>query len=168
MPLLVSGPGVPAGVTVELITANVDFAPTFAEIAGIKTPQFVDGRSLVPFLSGTTPPTWRQALLLEHAGPTVAQAPNGNETLEPPDPFDAEPAKLQPYAFAGLRTDSALKYLEYNNGEHELYDLNKDPAELDNVYDSAQPELKARLSAWLGTLRNASGQALRDAEAAAP
>ena len=52
VPLLVRGPGVPAGRVVEELALNVDLAPTFAELAGVAAPDFVDGRSLVPLLRG--------------------------------------------------------------------------------------------------------------------
>lgn len=80
VPLLVRGPGVPAGSTVDRITANVDFAPTFAEIARVPLPSFVDERSLVPFLTGHAPPAWRQALLLEHGAPSFQESRNRRDT----------------------------------------------------------------------------------------
>ena len=45
-----------------------------------------------------------------------------------------------------LRTEEYL-YVDYKTGEHELYDLRKDPYELDNEYTSTTPELKQRLEA---------------------
>lgn len=50
IPLVVRGPGVPTGQVVSKLTLNVDLAPTFAGLAGVTPPAFVDGRSLVPFL----------------------------------------------------------------------------------------------------------------------
>lgn len=52
VPLLVRGPGVPKGVKVDALTLSVDFAPTFAELAGATLPVEPDGRSLVPLLEG--------------------------------------------------------------------------------------------------------------------
>jgi arylsulfatase A-like enzyme len=52
VPLIIRGPGIAAGVTQNALTANVDFAPTFADIAGISIPTSVDGRSFKPLLSG--------------------------------------------------------------------------------------------------------------------
>ena len=51
VPLIVRGPGVAEGKTLHQMVLNQDLAPTFADIAGAKTPSFVDGRSLVPLLS---------------------------------------------------------------------------------------------------------------------
>lgn len=168
VPLVVRGPGVPAGRVVDKITANVDFAPTFAEIAGVTPPSFVDGRSLVPLLTGTTPPVWRQALLLEHGGPVGVTASGAEPLLKPRDAYRAQP--LKPGAarvFAGLRTPER-SYVEYLTGERELYELQTDPAQLNNVYATADPALKTKLSTWLGSLRHAAGQALRNIEQTPP
>ncbi|MGZ4803228.1 MAG: sulfatase family protein, partial [Acidimicrobiia bacterium] len=51
VPLIVRGPGVPKNVKRAHITGNVDYAPTFAALAGATTPSFVDGRSLAPLLT---------------------------------------------------------------------------------------------------------------------
>src|SRR6185503_12667168 len=48
VPLLVRGPGVPAGVSLAHDVSNVDLAPTFAELGQAQAPGFIDGRSLVP------------------------------------------------------------------------------------------------------------------------
>ena len=50
VPLVVTGPGIPSGITVEGIVENVDLCPTFAELAGAAAPAAIDGRSLVPLL----------------------------------------------------------------------------------------------------------------------
>lgn len=169
VPLVVRGPGVPAGRVINEITANVDYAPTFAELAGVTPPSFVDGRSLGPFLSGSTPSAWRQVLLLEHEHSTLTSA-TANRLLEPPDPYDAQMTK-RPVAkppFAGLRTANGFTYVEYDTGEHELYDLKRDPGQINNAYTTLDPALKARFFNRLKSLRTAAGQPLRDAEQALP
>ena len=47
---------------------NVDLAKTFAAIAGTSMPS--DGHSLMPLLHGEDPPDWRDAILVEHHGPS--------------------------------------------------------------------------------------------------
>lgn len=175
VPLLVRGPGITPGTVIDHITANVDFAPTWAAIAGVTPPNFVDGRSLLPLLNGATPPVWRQALLLEHGGPSITPATTDG-LLEPQDPFDVQAASTGGAPiFAGLRTKSQaigangpLTYVEYDTGEGEFYDLTTDPDQLNNIYSSADPALRAKLNTWLGSLRHATGQALRDAEQTPP
>ncbi|HJV68340.1 sulfatase [Ideonella sp.] len=167
VPLLVRGPGVAANTAVNLMTANVDYAPTFAEIAGIAAPGFVDGRSLMPLLRGQSPADWREALLLEHknvAGDQSLTTPNSG-TLEPDDPFQANrPPAIAP--FSGLRTADGHSYVEYETGEFELYDNTVDPYQLTNIYTTAPTDLKTRLAGWLGTLKASAGANLRAAERA--
>jgi hypothetical protein len=65
--MVVRGPGIPAGTTTKRIAMNVDLAPTIAELAGARTPAFVDGRSLVPLLhSPNASRPWRTAAFVEH------------------------------------------------------------------------------------------------------
>jgi arylsulfatase A-like enzyme len=67
VPLLVRGPGVVTRQIADL-AANIDLAPTIAELTGAVAPDFVDGRSLVPLLEGRAPPSWRQVALVEAFG----------------------------------------------------------------------------------------------------
>jgi N-acetylglucosamine-6-sulfatase len=175
VPLIVRGPGVPRGASVSLMTANVDYAPTIAALAGVSAPAFVDGRSLVPFLQGQTPATWRQVLLLEHKPDTpedraLMQRALTNGLLEPPDPFElallGDGSEIT--AFNGLRTASGLTYVEYATNEFELYDNLADPLQLANRYATAPADLKTRLNDLVTTLKTATGNALRSAEETAP
>ena len=172
IPMSVRGPGVPAKRTVDQITANVDYAGTFAEIGGAQAPDFVDGRSLVPFLNGQTPSSWRAALLLENkdgASPTLR---NADSPLEPSDPFEM---RIKPAGdgqgidgFMGLRINDGTTYLEYTTGEHELYNNGFDAAQLRNSYTIASPLSKQRLASWLAALKDTAGAELRAAELHAP
>jgi N-acetylglucosamine-6-sulfatase len=171
VPLVVRGPGVPMGAVVRELTANVDFAPTWAEIAGATAPSFVDGRSLASFLAGARSAAWRRVLLLEHGGPSLTPRPVDG-LLEPQDPYDVQATKSGGApVFAGLRTGNGavgsrgpLTYVEYDTGERELYDLATDPAQLLNIVAVADPALGKSLNAWLASLRGTSGAALRRAE----
>jgi N-acetylglucosamine-6-sulfatase len=64
VPLVIWGPGVVPGRDDEHLVANIDFAPTIAELAGVTPPSFVEGRSLVPLLRAHQP-AWRDSLTLE-------------------------------------------------------------------------------------------------------
>jgi N-acetylglucosamine-6-sulfatase len=182
VPLIVRGPGVPEGGTLQHMVLNNDLAPTFADLAGAKTPPFVDGRSLVPLLGKNPPPIedWRQRFVVESVAERsgVAQPPFINESEVAPlltgDPLPnnwrrTSAASAQsseewgrPWMKA-LRTEDYL-YVEYKTGEHELYDLRKDPYELHNEYAKAPPDLKQRLESQLDALRKCSGEECRDAE----
>jgi len=50
VPLLARGPGIKAGSIFEQLTANVDVTPTILDLAGVKPPKFMDGRSMLPWL----------------------------------------------------------------------------------------------------------------------
>lgn len=146
VPLIVTGPGVPAGRVVDAMTENTDLCPTFAELAGAATPPRADGHSLVPFLEGQEVPDWRDAVLIEHRG--NVSAPN--------DP-DLPPAGSgNPPTYEALRTRDTL-YVEYADGQRELYDLAEDPFELENLAADAPPEVLARLNASLSAMRTCRG-----------
>ena len=182
VPLVVRGPGVPEGRTLEHLVLNNDLAPTFADLAGAKPPSFVDGRSLKPLLDAEPTPEeyWRQAFVVEAVAERsgVAQAPFVNESSVRPlltgDPLpkdwrrtSAATAELhegwgRPWLKA-LRTENYL-YVDYKTGEHELYDLRKDPHQLHNYYKTASPRLIKRLEARLDTLRQCAGAECRVAE----
>ena len=65
VPFIVRGPGVSKDRVDHHLVANIDLAPTFAQWAKARTPDFVDGRSLVPILDNPNAP-WRTRLLFEH------------------------------------------------------------------------------------------------------
>jgi hypothetical protein len=156
--------------TEDRITANVDYAPTFAEIAGAAIPSFVDGRSLVTLLKGQTPPTWRQALLLEHKAGAGSKLVGKQQTpREPADPWDILNIESNGAdGFTGLRLADGTTYLEYETGEHEIYNNLNDAAQLRNIYNQTSPTTRIRLANWTSALKTASGAALRQAELAAP
>lgn len=181
--MLVRGPGVPAGKTLEHLTGNVDLAPTWAELAGAKAADFCDGRSLVPLLGKNPPPLnkWRQAFSLEW-GPyqvdqlTLQQTPAGTvepENLEPLDQDETDatalPAAKQksqaiPF-FRGVRLQT-LSYVEYNTGEIELYNIKNDPYQLNNLASTADPKLLQQFAQrvkQLATCKAAGCRTIEDA-----
>lgn len=143
VPLVVRGPGVPAGRTVPHMVLNVDLAATFADLAGAQPGRVTEGRSLVPLLSPAPPPesAWRGDFLIEHW------------------PENDDPAGVP--AYAGLRSRD-FKYVEYATGERELYALGVDSYENNNLVGRAdQAETLQRLAARLAQLRNCKGEACR-------
>ncbi|MDQ4126655.1 MAG: sulfatase [Actinomycetota bacterium] len=168
VPLIVRGPGVPEGRTLPHLVLNNDLAPTFAEIAGASetTPPFVDGRSLGPLLDKDPPDEehWRSAFLVE-AATEVGFAPVPPLSGDPVPP-DWRHAPREGWGRPGLeavRTEDRV-YVEYGTGERELYDLRRDPNQLNNRYEGADPELLRRLRAKLEALRECSGNECRAAE----
>ena len=153
VPLIVAGPGVPAGRTVDAMVENTDLCPTFAELAGAPPPPNADGRSLVPLLrdevaAGAAAAGWRDAVLVEHHGNVDALG----------DP-DLPPAGSgNPPTYEALRSRDEL-YVEYADGERELYELASDPFQLRNVAGEVPPERLATLSARLAAMASCRGSA---------
>ena len=167
VPLVVVGPGVPAGRTVEHLAVNIDLAPTWADLAGAAVPAFVDGRSLVPLLTGALPPPnqWRRSFLIEHVAQPRTRG--GDRDPEPPDdPAPASPGLRAVPTFSGLRTQDYV-YVEYATGDRELYDLRRDPFELENLAARTDQRILAELAARLTALRRCTAASCRSAENAA-
>ena len=140
MPLLIRGPGVVAGSITHKLVLNTDYFPTFTDLAGVQTPDYVDGRSLRPVLKGSAT-TWRTAILLE-AVPTFEGG------------WDP--------GYHGIRTSDNRKYIEYGTGDRELYKLNTDPYELRNNYRASAPP--TGLARRIDALKSCIGDSCRAAE----
>jgi len=116
MPFLIRWPGVvePGSRPMELIQ-NIDYAPTFLEMAGLPVPEDIQGASIVPVLKGQTE-GWRQSIY-------YAYYEVGEHNV--PQHF-------------GVRTrDHKLFYMPAT-AEWHLFDLVKDPQEMVNVYDDPE------------------------------
>ena len=114
VPLLVRGPGVPAGETVAALAGNVDLAPTLLELASAEPDLALDGRSLVPFLEEPALTSERPLLI---------------ESLV------RDRSTFYGYPYRAIRTERHL-YVEYSTGDLELYDLARDPFELESRADA--------------------------------
>ncbi len=143
VPLIVTGPGVPAGRTVGELVENIDLCPTFAELAGAAASANVDGRSLVPLLHGEEAAGWRTAALIEHHGPLRDRA----------DPDVPARRSGNPSTYEAIRMRTAV-YVEYADGEKEYHNLASDPDELHNTFSSLTGEEKSSLHAILNALEN--------------
>ncbi|MDQ2796652.1 MAG: sulfatase [Actinomycetota bacterium] len=143
VPLVITGPGIPAGRQLSQLTSSIDLAPTFEGIAGATVGTKVDGTSLLPLWRGSPPADWQKAVLVEHHG----------GTMTPSDP-DFQP-KLggDPPSYEAIRTAGAL-YVQYVDGEREYYDLTHDPDELHNIVASIPPAQLASAQKALTALQN--------------
>ncbi|HUI97789.1 MAG TPA: sulfatase [Xanthobacteraceae bacterium] len=146
VPLIVTGPNIRAGSTVEDIAENIDLCPTFAELAGMTPSSEIDGRSLVPLLHGQTLADWRAVALIEHHGPA-------RDTADPDFPG---PRSGNPPSYEALRSRSFL-YVEYADGDKEYHDLASDPDELHNTFAALPQETKTALSTMLGAVEACRG-----------
>jgi N-acetylglucosamine-6-sulfatase len=142
IPLIVRGPGVPAGRTSEHFALNIDLAPTLVEMARAQTPaDFMDGRSLYPLLGDNPLPasSWRSDFLIEHWTDTNEGLPTWN----------------------GIRAQNRV-YVEYERtNEREYYDLGQDPHQLQNQAASASAATLEPLQSRLRALRSCRGAACR-------
>lgn len=129
MPLLVRyPPEIAPGSRAGAMVLNLDFAPTLLDYAGVAVPEAVQGRSFRSVARGRTPDDWRAAMYYR---------------------FYEEAFGIGPHE--GVRT-SRYKLIHFLYGDHgwELYDLENDPDELNNLYRSPQSrplvdELRATL-----------------------
>lgn len=158
VPLLIRGPGVAAGSTVEQLTVNADFAPTFADWAGVRPPASVDGRSLAPLLRGEPPRRWRRSLPVAHwPVPRLLGVFFGRDPILRGMPYVSAPE------LHGFRSRRWL-YTRFVTGERELYDLRADPWQLDNIATTADAELIQALDARTRDLAACSGDRCRELE----
>jgi len=146
VPLVITGPGISAGQTVDDIVENIDVCPTFTDLAGASSPPSVDGRSLVPWMHGQKVTNARTVILMEHHGPRH----------EPEDPDAPAPRSGNPPSYEAIRSRTEL-YVEYVDGEREYHDLVADPDELHNTFSSLSKEKKLALSAIVAAIQNCHG-----------
>ncbi len=126
MPLVMRGPGVPVGRHERRLVANIDLAPTILDAANVPAGRTEDGRSLLSLLADPTR-EWGRDLLLENG-----QGANGVPR------------------YRGIRT-YRYKYVKHETtGELELYDLRRDPFELNNLAADTDSDRYAPLRAELG------------------
>lgn len=113
VPLVVRTPWTQGNGTVSKAQVlNIDLASTIAQLAGVRPGIPQDGVSFVPLLQGEQR-RWRRAYVVEYLGKDELRVGG-------PPPYDA------------VHTARYL-YVEYKRGWRELYDLKRDPWELDNV-----------------------------------
>jgi arylsulfatase A-like enzyme len=118
-PLIMKLPGIiKPGSTSEYLVQNLDFAPTFIQLAGLTVTDSLQGMSMLPLFNGTTkgssPTKWRNAIYYHYYE------------------YPGVHAVKRHY---GIRTDRYKLMHFYNDiDEWEMYDLEKDPLEMKNVY----------------------------------
>jgi N-acetylglucosamine-6-sulfatase len=141
-PFIVRRPGLPHGVKSTVMVSHIDLPPTLLDLAGVPWSD-LDGRSLVPVLAngGARPDEWRNAIFVEDPG-------------------------LRDVDWNMLRTPR-YAYVEWENGERELYDMKADPYQLQSLHtDPDKADLIAQLSSRLSAMKSCSGDSCRTIEAA--
>jgi arylsulfatase A-like enzyme len=148
VPLIVRGPGLPAGAHSQALVGNIDLAPTILDLAQAEAGRVVDGQSLLPLAREPSRDSGRP-LLHETGGPRFAFGPEqdaaGAPTVEPVPNYRA------------VRTSRWL-YVQYASGERELYDVRADPEQLHSLHaDPRYQEVLAALRRVLVRLANCAG-----------
>jgi arylsulfatase A-like enzyme len=117
MPLLMRLPKtIESGTILTPIVQNLDFAPTFLDLAGITVPADMQGQSLVPLLKGENPADLRKSIYYHY--------------------YEYPGAHMVKRHY-GIRNDRyKLIHFYYDIDAWELYDLKNDPHELNNLIDN--------------------------------
>ena len=132
MPFIIRWPEViKPGTTTKSLIQNIDYAPTFLELAGADIPSDIQGHSLVPMLknSGEATEDWRDSIYYRYYGEAVHSVA----------------------AHDGIRTDHHKLMFFPDTNEFNLFDLTKDPREMDSVHDESEyaktlSEMKTKLA----------------------
>jgi arylsulfatase A-like enzyme len=123
------------------MAANVDIAPTILRITGAKATKPIDGESLLPFARDPNRRLGRPILL-----EVLVSSPSLPSLY---------------HAYTGVRTRRYL-FVEYTDGERELYDLRRDPYELTNqASNPSYAAIESGLAALLTKLRHCRGESCR-------
>jgi N-acetylglucosamine-6-sulfatase len=147
-PLLMRGPGIPAGELRHDPFMSIDFAPTIAELAGATPGIPVDGASMLE-VARQGDQGWSRAVLTETGKKRVVR-----DTDEAGQPLPAEdPGEPDMRWALGIRTSRYL-YVSLATKEEELYDVVADPEQYTNlVEDPAHAEPLQQLRDVLARMR---------------
>jgi arylsulfatase A-like enzyme len=134
MPFIVRWPaGIKAGTKSDAMALNVDFAPTFLDLAGLPPSADMQGRSLVPVLRGRMPADWRSSMYYR---------------------YYHDPGDHNTRAHYGVRTTTHKLIYFWKKDQWELFDLINDPYELHNLYgEPGQEALTAKLKTELARVK---------------
>jgi N-acetylglucosamine-6-sulfatase len=155
LPFLIRGPGIEPGSSTGELTANIDIAPTILDLAGVEADKSLDGRSMIPFLRDPELRSRRPILFESFVQTSDVEANGAISTTGEGDGGTAggngSTGKRQsgsnaahssstahasilapPLNYEGIRL-GPYKYIAWPDGEKELYNINKDPYELNNI-----------------------------------
>ena len=123
MPFLVRWPAaIRPGTKSDVLALNVDFAPTFLDVAGLPPSTEMQGRSLLPVLRGRPPADWRTSMYYR---------------------YYHDPGDHNTRAHYGVRTRTHKLIYFWQKAQWELFDLVNDPYELHNLYGLSGQEALA-------------------------
>jgi arylsulfatase A-like enzyme len=115
--------------TPKPIVLNIDLASTFAHMANVRPPKFVNGRSFLPLFDGPER-SWRRMLRIGQLGLKSSARSEAGKSIQ------LEAVRIHRWA-----------YIEYMDSQgRELCDLRRDPNQPDNIAQTANPTLVQALS----------------------
>jgi arylsulfatase A-like enzyme len=115
VPWMIRYPGqVKAGTVSSDWVVNIDNAPTALDLAGVSIPEDMQGKSLFPILKGTPPSDWRTSMYYHY--------------------YEFGPPHWV-FPHYGIRTSRYKLISYYTVNEWELFDLEKDPDEMENLFE---------------------------------
>jgi len=120
MPLMMRLPSRVREGRIDQLVQNIDFAPTFLELAGVAIPDDMQGESLLPLMQNENPEEWRESIYYHY--------------YEYPGPHSVK-------RHYGIRTERyKLIHFYHDIDQWELYDLQEDPTEIHNLYGEKEYE----------------------------
>lgn len=154
---------------------NIDFAPTFLDLAGLKKPAYMPGTSLQPLFAGQPVRKWRKSLyyhyydypnyhlVRKHDGVRTERYKlihfygKGGERAVPENKYQCQPGTSENWCFEYLKS---INYItdDADIDYYELYDIQVDPNELHNLYgkpgmQKVEKEMKKLLATYRRNLK---------------
>lgn len=154
---------------------NIDFAPTFLDLAGLKKPAYMPGTSLQPLFAGQPVRKWRKSLyyhyydypnyhlVRKHDGVRTERYKlihfygKGSERAVPENKYQCQPGTSENWCFEYLKS---INYItdDADIDYYELYDIQVDPNELHNLYgkpgmQKVEKEMKKLLATYRRNLK---------------
>lgn len=118
-------PAAKKGIVSDEMVLNIDIAPTILDLAGVQVPEAMDGKSLKGFIDGGAN-EWRDHFFHEHF-------------VSPTRPIYIPRSD-------GVRTKDTkyIRWIDLDPAVEELYDLNTDPTESNNLVNNPEYALKLK------------------------
>lgn len=154
---------------------NIDFAPTFLDLSGLKKPAYMPGTSLQPLFAGQPVKKWRKSLyyhyydypnyhlVRKHDGVRTERYKlihfygKGGERAVPENKYQCQPGTSENWCFEYLKS---INYItdDADIDYYELYDIQVDPNELHNLYgkpgmQKVEKEMKKLLATYRRNLK---------------
>jgi len=178
IPFVIRGPGIRPASTFDQVASQVDTMPTVLGLAGIATPATMDGRSIAHWMlterelapptalqllsSQAAPAPWRTEQLIEYYG--LGQVVRYEHLEDSANNTFRTLRVIDPNAPKGKRNLKLSEFTSWENwdfklpaDEFELFDLDEDKWELNNIYATADPQMKQALHGKLEALHRCQG-----------